>query len=125
MAKKKKKTISPQSRKAKGRIFQKEIAEYISDLTGIPWGKDKDIEPREMGQSGPDIKLYGKARKKFPYAVECKNQEKWQIPKWIRQAKENAKRGMDWLLFIRKNRMKPGIVVLPIDVFFKILKRSK
>lgn len=118
----KKKKISPQSCKAKGRVFQKEIAEKISKLTGISWGKDEDIEPREMGQSGVDIKLYGEAKKKFPFAVECKYQERWQIPAWIRQAKENIKKGMDWLLFVRKNHMKPGIVIMDIDTFFKLLK---
>ena len=40
------------SRKAKGRRLQQYIAERISKILNIDWGKDELIRSREMGQSG-------------------------------------------------------------------------
>jgi hypothetical protein len=117
-------TISIRSRKNKGRLLQNWVAERISMLLDIPWGKDKDIQGREMGQSGEDIKLYGKARELFPYSIECKSQETWAIPSWIKQAKENQKEGTDWLLVCKKNRERP-VVILYAEVFFEIYGRIK
>ncbi len=97
----KKKRISVQSAKAKGRRLQQWAMRKISELTGIPCGKDELIASREMGQSGTDVRLIGKAQKVFPWSVECKNQQTWSIPKWIIQAKENQKKGTNWLLFVK------------------------
>lgn len=107
--------------KAKGRRLQKRIAQYISDLTGVPCGKDEDIEAREMGQAGVDVKLYGKARKLFPFGVECKNQENWSIGSYIDQAREYASKDKFpyWLLFVAKNHF-PAIVVFPLKYKFEI-----
>jgi hypothetical protein len=54
--------------------------------------------------------------------VECKYQETWALPAWIKQAKANQKEGTDWLLILRKNRMDP-VVIMDGAVFFEILKR--
>jgi hypothetical protein len=107
------------SAKAKGRRFQKWIAERISEAIGIDSGKDEDIESREMGQQGIDIKLYGKAKELFPFSIEAKNQEKFYLNKWIKQAKENRVLDTDWLLFIKRNRFEP-LVILDAEVFFRI-----
>lgn len=66
-------SISVKSRKAKARRLQQWVAQKISDITGIECGKDEDIESREMGQSGVDIKLRGDAKYMFPFSVECFN----------------------------------------------------
>jgi hypothetical protein len=115
-------TIITASRKAKGRKLQNLIAKMISELLEIPCGKDKDIQGREMGQSGTDVKLYGKALELFPFSIECKNQETWSIPAWIRQAKENEIEETDWLLFCKRNRDVP-IVILDAELFFKLYKK--
>lgn len=107
------------SRKAKARRLQNYICQKFSDITGIPWGKDKDIEGREMGQSGPDVKLYGMAAEMLPFSVEAKAQERWSVPEWIRQAKENQKDGTNWILVCKRNRKKP-VVVMDFDVFCDI-----
>lgn len=114
-------SITIAARKAKGRKLQNWVAQQISKLLRIPCGKDKDIQGREMGQSGTDVKLYGKALKLFPFAVECKWQETWSIPAWIKQAKENQLEGTDWLLFCKRNREKQ-IVILDAEVFFGLFK---
>ena len=112
-------TIAVSSRKAKGRNFQKQVAERISDLLDIPYGKDELIASREMSQAGTDIRLIGRAKELFKYSCECKNQETWSLPKWIKQAKSNQEKGTDWLLIVKKNHHEP-IVVMDADVFFKI-----
>ena len=82
-----KKKITPASAKAKGRLFQQWVCRQISALLDIPWGKDELIASREMGQAGTDIRLIGEAQERFPFSVECKWQEKWAVPAWIKQAK--------------------------------------
>lgn len=116
-----KKRIKTSSAKAKGRYLQKWVCNKISDLLGIPWGKDELIASREMGQSGTDVRLVGYAQEKFPFSVECKYQETWSVPSWIAQAKENQKEGTDWLLIMRKNHKEP-VVVMDGERFFEILK---
>ena len=112
-------TIAVSSRKAKGRNLQKEVARRISELLNIPYGKDELIASREMSQSGTDIRLIGRAKELFKYSCECKNQETWALPKWIKQAKSNQEKDTDWLLFVKKNRHE-AIVVMDIDAFFKL-----
>jgi len=107
---------SPKTRKAKGRKFQQEIARDISDVLGIPIEKDGEIESRPMGQSGPDIILRGDAKADFPFTVETKFTERWDVHKWVDQAK---KYGDDWLLFCKKSRSSP-VVIMDKDVFFDL-----
>jgi len=115
--------VKPQSAKAKGRTLQQWVCQKISDVTGIEWGKDKPIESRPMGQSGVDVRLEEDVLKVFPFSVEAKNCEKWALPTWIKQARQNQKEGTDWLLVIKKNRMEP-IVVMDAEVFFRIVKKG-
>ena len=115
----KKKRISTSAAKAKGRRLQQWVCQKVSDISGIPWGKDELIRSREMGQSGTDICVIGEAAVVFPYATECKNQEKWSLPEWIKQAKENQKDKLDWLLVCKKNHHEP-IVVMDAEHFFDL-----
>lgn len=114
-----KKRITTASAKDKGRRLQKWVAQQISRITGIECGKDCLIESREMGQDGVDVKLYGIAEEKFPFSVECKYQEQWALPAYIKQAKANIKKGTDWILFIKKNRYEE-LVVMNAETFFDI-----
>lgn len=115
--------IKPSSAKAKGRELQQWTCQKISDLLDIPWGKDELIASREMGQSGTDVRLIGEVQEKFPFSVECKNQETWAIPQWIKQAQANQKKDTSWLLICKKNRGKP-IAIMDADVFFSLLKKK-
>jgi hypothetical protein len=116
-----KKRITVSSAKAKGRRLQQFFAQKISELTGIPYGKDELIESREMGQAGGDIKLIGKAREVFPFSCECKSQETWSVSAWVEQAKANKMPGTDWLLIAKKSGSDP-IVMMDVDTFFRLLK---
>jgi hypothetical protein len=118
---KKKHRIKVSSAKAKGRACQQYVMGKISELLGIPCGKDELIASREMGQSGTDVRLIGEAKKRFPWAVECKWQETWSVPAWIEQAKENQSEGTNWLLVARRNRSE-FVAILDADIFFDLLK---
>ena len=107
------------SRKAKGRKLQQEIANRIGKLLQMKVGKDEMIASREMGQSGTDIRLIGKAKELFPYSIETKNQESWSIHSWIQQAKSNVEKETHWLLFCRRNRMEP-VVIMDSETFFEL-----
>jgi hypothetical protein len=119
-----KRKISVSSAKAKGRNLQQWTCKKISELLNIPWGKDELIASREMGQPGTDVRLVGEAQERFPFSVECKWQESWSVLAWIKQAQENQKAGTDWLLVLKKNRVKP-VVVMDGERFFELLRRTQ
>lgn len=116
--------IKTASAKAKGRELQQWVCQRISDLLSIPWGKDELISSREMGQSGTDVRLIGEAQERFPFSVECKNQETWAIPQWIKQAQANQKEGTAWLLVAKRNRTKP-VVIMDAAAFFRLLEQRE
>ena len=116
-----KRKISIKSAKAKGRRLQQYVANKIAEVTGLEVEKDGDIEPRQMGMGGVDVILRGEALEKFPFAIECKNSEKWSIVSAINQAKANQKDKTEWMLVLSKNHFNP-IVVLDAEVFFRIYK---
>ena len=122
-----KKRISVQSGKAKGRRLQQWVCQKISTLTGYEWGSagdDKPIESRPMGQSGADVRMESQVIKKFPFSVECKSQESWAVPSWIKQAKTNQAENCDWLL-ICKRRNEAPIVIMDAESFFKLLEKKR
>jgi len=110
------------SAKNKGRLFQQWVAKRISSILDIPYGIDESIRSREGGQAGTDVVLIGEAKNLFPFCIECKRVEKFSIPAWIKQAKVNAT-GDNWLLFCKKSREKP-IVIMDADAFFDIIKEN-
>lgn len=122
-----KKRITPQSAKAKGRVLQQWVCKQISELTGHEWGSsgdDKPIESRPMGQSGCDVRMESHVQEKFPFSIECKFQESWAVPSWIKQAKENQKEGTDWLLVAKSSRKDP-VVIMDALAFFKLLRTQR
>ena len=108
--------------KAKGRKLQQYVAEQISNILSIPWGKDELIRSRGMGQSGVDVVLVGEAKEKFPWSVECKNTQKLNLWDAIGQARDNQLDGTDWLLCVKKNHESP-VVVMDSMIFFKLWSR--
>jgi hypothetical protein len=113
------------SAKSKGRRLQQLVARRVAELTGLECGPDCPIESRQMGQTGPDVRLDSEARKQFPFTVECKNQETWSVSAWVEQVKKNRYPETDWLLVVGKNRYKHPIVVMELEVFFDLLERLR
>ena len=94
--------ISTSSRKAKGRRLQNKVRELLIEKFDI---HPDDIKTAVMGESGEDIKMAHGARQKFPFSVECKNQEKLNIWDSLKQAESNAGKHIPLLVF-KRNRSK-------------------
>ena len=103
------------SAKAKGRRLQQWTRDrLIEELHVHP----EDIESRSMGAGGEDLIMARAAREKFPYSVECKNQEKVNIWKAYEQCDANSK-DYEPVVVIKKNNFKP-LVVVDADYFIKL-----
>jgi hypothetical protein len=103
------------SAKAKGRKLQQWFANLLVNTLGLD--KD-DLESRPMGSQGEDIIMGKQSRDKFPYSIECKNQERVNVWNAYDQASENCK-GYEPLVVIKKNRTKP-LVVIDAEHFVKL-----
>lgn len=100
---------TPASAKKKGRLFQQEVATAIRNHFNLPI---TDVCSRPMGSNGIDIMLSDRARSVFPFGVECKRSERWDLQAWWRQAKANAAaEGLYPLLVVRKNRQEPLVIL--------------
>ena len=99
--------MKTQSAKAKGRRLQQWMKEILVEKLKI---HNEDIESRSMGASGEDLIMARAAREKFPYSIECKNQEAVNVWKSYEQAKANCK-NYEPLLVIKRNNSRPLIVI--------------
>ena len=73
-----------------------------------------------MGAGGEDLIMSRAAREKFPFSIECKNQEKLNIWDAYKQASENSK-DYEPLVVMKKNNHKT-LVVLDAESFVKLFK---
>ena len=109
--------MKTQSRKAKGRRLQQQFMQLLIEKLDID---SEDIESRAMGSGGEDLIMSKAARNKFPYSIECKNQESLNIWKAWEQA--NGNKGLyEPLVVIKKNGVKP-LVVLDAENFLDMIK---
>lgn len=108
------------SAKAKGRALQNTVRDMI--LHGNPDLTSYEVKCALMGESGADIKLgSSRARLAFPYAVECKNQEKLNLWSAWSQCVQNAEsEGLSPLLVIKRNKVSP-LAIVDLDLFFQLL----
>lgn len=122
---KKKIPIKIKSRKAKARKLQDWIAEQISNIFGVPYGHDDEmlIEGRPMNQKGVDVILRGNLSEYFPFSVEAEAAERWNIHDKIKQAKTNCKPKTFWIVFFKRNREEP-VVLLDAKSFFLIFDKT-
>ena len=105
------------SAKAKGRRFQQWVRDQLIEQLDV---HPEDIESRSMGAGGEDLILARAAREKFPYSIECKNQESINIWKAYEQAQENSK-NYEPIVIIKRNNTKP-LVLVAADFFMKLHK---
>ena len=105
------------SAKAKGRRFQQWVRDQLIEQLDV---HPEDIESRSMGAGGEDLILARAAREKFPYSIECKNQESINIWKAYEQAQENSK-NYEPIVIIKRNNTKP-LVLIDADFFMKLHK---
>ena len=109
--------MKTQSRKAKGRRLQQQFRDLLIEKLDID---PEDIESRSMGAGGEDLIMSKAARTKFPYSIECKNQERMNI--WSAWEQANGNKGMyEPLVVIKKNGVRP-LVVLDAENFLEMIK---
>jgi len=112
--------MKTQSRKAKGRRLQNQFMQLLIEKLDID---PEDIESRSMGAGGEDLIMSKAARNKFPYSIECKNQERMNI--WSAWDQANNNKGIyEPLVVIKKNGVKP-LVVLDAENFLDMIKEFK
>ena len=103
------------SAKAKGRRFQQWVLDKLIELLDV---HPEDIESRSMGAGGEDLIMARSARKKFPFSIECKNQESLNVWKAYEQAEFNSG-DYEPIVFIKRNNQKP-LVVIDAEYFIRI-----
>ena len=105
------------SRKAKGRRLQQQFMKLLIEKLDID---PEDLESRSMGAGGEDLIMSKAARTKFPYSVECKNQERLNI--WSAWEQAESNKGIyEPIVVIKKNKQRP-LVVLDAENFLDMIK---
>lgn len=99
--------MKTQSAKAKGRRLQQWFRDQLIEKLEV---HPEDVESRSMGAGGEDLIMARAAREKFPYSVECKNQEKVNVWESYSQAVDNSK-NYEPVVVIKRNNHKPLVVV--------------
>lgn len=111
--------MKPASAKAKGRRLQNAVRDAVEEAFGLERG---DVKSAVMGESGVDLHLSPAAKRKFPYAVECKAVERLNVWDAYDQAVENGKKvGLEPLLVMKRNRSKT-LAVVDFGHLLRILK---
>ena len=107
-----------QSKKAKGRRLQQWVRDILIEKLEV---HPEDIESRSMGAGGEDLIMARSARQKFPYSIECKNQEKINIWESYKQADENSK-DYEPVVVLKRNKHKP-LVLVDAEYFVELHNR--
>lgn len=123
------KKIAVQSAKDKGRGLQYWVCEKIAAFLHVVFVQSDDLCPvhsREMGQPGSDIVLRtAEAQRKFPFTVECKSTESFELMKTIEQVKANQKDGTSWMIVHKRKALIEPIVILEWSSFENLLRGLK
>ena len=107
--------MKTQSAKAKGRRLQQWFRDLLIEKLNI---HPEDIESRSMGAGGEDLIMARAAREKFPYSVECKNQEKINLWESYNQAQQNSK-NHEPVVILKRNTSKP-LILVDAEYFVKL-----
>ena len=107
-----------QSKKAKGRRLQQWVRDILIEKLEV---HQEDIESRSMGAGGEDLIMSRSAREKFPYSIECKNQESLNIWKSYEQAQQNSG-NYEPIVVLKRNNVKP-LVLVDADYFVELHKK--
>ena len=112
--------MKTQSAKAKGRRLQQWFRDQLIEKLEV---HPEDVESRSMGAGGEDLIMARAARKKFPYSVECKNQEKLNVWESYSQAVDNCN-NYEPVVVIKRNNHK-ALVVVDAEYFVGLHKNEK
>jgi len=109
--------ITVRSRKSKGRRLQLSAAKAIRETFGL---EDRDAVSAPASVGGEDIILSERAKKVFPFSVECKNQERVKIWDAIAQAEKNAEDDRTPIVVFSRNNA-PTYVAIEFSKFLEII----
>ncbi len=107
--------MKTQSAKSKGRRLQQWMRELLIEELDV---HPEDIESRSMGAGGEDLIMARAARTKFPYSIECKNQESVNVWKAYEQAQENSG-DYEPIVVLKRNKSKP-LILIDADYFVRL-----
>ena len=107
--------MKTQSAKAKGRRLQQWFRDLLIEKLDV---HPEDIESRSMGAGGEDLIMARAARSKFPYSIECKNQENINVWKAYEQAKENSN-DYEPIVVLKRNNTR-ALVLGDADYFVRL-----
>ena len=111
--------MKTQSAKAKGRRLQQWVRDQLIEKLEV---HPEDVESRSMGAGGEDLIMARAARAKFPYSIECKNQESVNVWKAFEQASENSGNYQP-IVVIKRNKTRP-LVLVDAEYFAELHKKS-
>jgi hypothetical protein len=114
--------MKPRSAKAKGKRLQNKVTQLLQEKYSSVL-ESGDFKSTTMGEHGMDVQLSPSARKVFPFAIECKNQEQLNIWKSMEQAESNCE-GLTPLLVFKRNGTKI-YAALEINDFLSLLDGNK
>ena len=114
----KKKRISVQSGKNKGRALQQKVVKKL--LEKYPQLEPDDVKSNPMGSGGEDVLLSPAARRLLPYSIECKKRATLVVYQYYKQAEANSK-SHEPLLVVEQNHGKP-LAIIDLDHFLDLLK---
>ena len=107
--------MKTQRAKSKGRKLQQWFRDLLIEKLEV---HPEDIESRSMGAGGEDLIMARAARHKFPYSIECKNQESVNVWKSYEQAEENSG-DYEPIVVLKRNNTKP-LVLIDADYFVRL-----
>jgi hypothetical protein len=111
------KRLRTSSAKAKGRRLQDWMKGRLIYYLGMEETTDL-VRTAVMGERGADVALIGSLKERFPFSIECKNQEKYKgVYDILTQASTHSK--MEPLGVIKMNNRKP-IIVLDAEYFLEV-----
>ena len=124
IAKAQKPPPKPSSAKGKGLEFQRSIAKDVAEFIGCTYGSDDEAEvfSRPSGHKGVDIGLRGKARHRFPFAIECKAGRSFSFKDSMQQAVANTGKGELPLVVHRPHNSPQSYAVLRCQDFLNIAR---
>ena len=112
--------MKPSSAKAKGRIFQQWVRDKLYKAFSVL--EDGDIRSTSMGAGGMDIQLSPAAGKLIPWSIECKSNKAIAVYKFYDQAKENANKKHEAVVFMKMNGRKP-LAMVDAEHFIKMQQK--
>ena len=99
--------MKTQSAKQKGRRLQQWVRDLLIEKLNV---HPEDVNLGRWVLVEKDLIMARAAREKFPYSIECKNQEKVNVWESYSQAVENSK-DYEPVVVIKRNNHKPLVVV--------------